>query len=72
MSSRLSVDIAPQRRIDLALRYLAEGAQRVSFNNIKSIDECLADEIIFAAKRDGKSHAVQKRDEIERIALSSR
>jgi len=72
MSSRLSVDIAPQRRLDLALRYIAEGAQRVSFNNIKSIDECLADEIILAANRDGKSYAVQKRDEVERIALSSR
>jgi small subunit ribosomal protein S7 len=68
----VSVDIAPQRRIDLALRFITEGARQASLNNPKTIDECLADEIIYAAQRDPKSQAVKKRDEIERIALSSR
>lgn len=70
--SHLSVDVSPQRRIDMALRFLTEGARRESFGNPKTIDECLADEITYASERDGRSHAVQKRDETERIARSSR
>lgn len=68
----VAVDMAPQRRVDLALRWIAEGARKAAFNNIKTIDECLADEIILAANRDGRSYAVSKRDEQERIALASR
>ncbi|MHC1586465.1 MAG: 30S ribosomal protein S7 [Candidatus Hecatellaceae archaeon] len=68
----VAVDTSPQRRVDLALRWLAEGARKAAFNNIKTIDECLADEIILAANRDSRSYAVAKRDEQERIALSSR
>jgi len=68
----MSVDVAPQRRIDLALRYLSEGARKASFNNPKSIEECLADEIIPASEGDSRSFAIQRRNEIERIALSSR
>ena len=67
-----AVDMAPQRRLDLALRFISNGARQVSFSNPKTIDECLADEIIAAAERDGKSFSIRKRDEIERIALSSR
>jgi small subunit ribosomal protein S7 len=68
----LSVDIAPQRRIDLAIRHLAEGARAVSSNNPRSIQETLADELILAANHDIKSAAIAKRHEIERIAQSSR
>jgi small subunit ribosomal protein S7 len=69
---RLAVDLAPQRRVDLALRFITEGARKVSFGNLKSIEECLADELILASRGDGRSHAVQKRNEMERVALSSR
>lgn len=68
----VAVDVAPQRRLDLALRFIADGARKASWNNIKTIDECLANEIILAAERDSKSYAVSKRDEQERMALSSR
>lgn len=67
-----AVDISPQRRVDLALRFLAEGARRASFGNRKTIEECLADELISAAEGDSRSYAVQKRDEMERVALASR
>ncbi|MEM0217276.1 MAG: 30S ribosomal protein S7 [Candidatus Nezhaarchaeales archaeon] len=67
-----SVDVSPQRRVDLALRWLAEGARLASFGNPKTIDECLADEIIAASQGDPKSYAIAKKDEIERIAMSSR
>jgi small subunit ribosomal protein S7 len=68
----LSVDIAPQRRIDLAIRHLTDGARAASANNPRTVPETIADELIFAANHDIKSAAVAKRHEIERIAQSSR
>ena len=68
----LSVDIAPQRRIDLAIRHLTEGARAASANNPRSIQETLADELVLAANKDIKSAGVSKRNEIERVAHSSR
>jgi len=68
----LSVDVAPQRRIDLAIRHLSEGARSASLNNPRSIEECVAEELILAANNDIKSYAVAKRNEIERVAQSSR
>jgi len=68
----LSVDVAPQRRIDLAIRHLTEGARAASANTPKSIEECIADELVFAANNDIKSAGIAKRHEIERVAQSSR
>jgi small subunit ribosomal protein S7 len=68
----LSVDVAPQRRIDLAIRHITEGARTSSKNNPRSIQETLADELVLAANKDIKSVAVAKRNEIERVAQSSR
>lgn len=68
----LSVDVAPQRRIDLALRHIAEGARAAAINTPKSIQECIAEELILAANRDIKSAAFAKCNEIERVAQSSR
>lgn len=68
----LSIDVAPQRRVDLALRNICEAARQASINNPRSIAECLADELVLAANHDMKSFAVSKRHETERIAQSSR
>ena len=68
----LSVDVAPQRRVDLALRHITDGARQASVNNPRSIDECLAEELIMAGNNDQKSFAVAKRNEIERVAQASR
>jgi len=68
----LSVDVAPQRRIDLAIRHISEGARQASVNNPRSIEECLADELVLAGTHDMKSYAVAKRHEIERVAQASR
>ncbi|MBS7624300.1 30S ribosomal protein S7 [Candidatus Bathyarchaeota archaeon] len=67
-----AVDISPQRRVDLALRWIAEGARMASFSNPKTFEECLAEEIILAANKDLKSYAIQRRNELERIALHAR
>jgi small subunit ribosomal protein S7 len=68
----LSVDVAPQRRIDLAVRHITAGAKASSINTPKSIQETLADELVLASNKDIKSVAVAKRNEIERVAQSSR
>jgi small subunit ribosomal protein S7 len=68
----LSVDVAPQRRIDLAIRHITTGARASSANNPRSIQETLADELVLAANKDIKSVAIAKRNEIERVAQSSR
>ena len=69
---RLSVDVSPQRRVDLSLRNITEAARQASINNPRSIEECLAEELILAANRDIKSHAVSKRYELERVAQANR
>jgi len=67
-----SVDVAPQRRVDLALRNIADAARQASMNNPRSVEECLAEELILAGNRDIKSHAVAKRYELERVAQANR
>jgi small subunit ribosomal protein S7 len=68
----LAVDISSQRRVDLALRFLSEGARKAAFGNPRSLEECLAEELILAAKKDVKCKAIQKRHEMERVAQASR
>ncbi len=67
-----AVECAPQRRIDLVLRYMVEGAMDKCFNKKKGIENALADEIIAAFKLDLKSLAINKKNEIERQADSAR
>ncbi|MEM3708425.1 MAG: 30S ribosomal protein S7 [Nitrososphaerales archaeon] len=68
----ISVDISPLRRLDLALRFITEGAREASFSNPKTIEEALADEIIMAANKDVNSYSIKKKNEQERIAMASR
>ncbi len=67
-----SVDVAPQRRIDLALKYLAVGAVRSSHKNAKSFEECIVDELLLAYKGDSGSYGVSRKEERERVARSAR
>jgi len=67
-----AVDISPQRRVDLALRWITQTAYAKSVNNKKSIVQTLSDEILKAYKNDPESAAVKKKNETERHADSSR
>ncbi len=67
-----SVDVAPQRRLDEALRFIANGAARQAFKSKKSYAEALADEIIAAANYDLKCYSIAKKEEIERVAKAAR
>jgi len=68
----VSVDVAPLRRIDLALRFIAEGVRDASFSNPKAIEENLAEHLILAASNDMNAPSVKKKNELERIAMASR
>ena len=68
----VSVDVAPLRRVDLALRFIAEGVRDSTYSNPQTIEEALAKEIILASNNDMASHAVKKKNEQERIAMASR
>jgi len=67
-----AVDVAPSRRVDLALRSICMGALETSHGNKKSIEECLAEEITLASKNDMNSHSIAKKEELERVASSAR
>jgi small subunit ribosomal protein S7 len=68
----VSVDVSPVRRVDLALRFISEGARLAAYSSMKTIEEALADEIILAANNDANSYAIKKKNEQERIAMASR
>lgn len=68
----VSVDVSPLRRLDLALRFIAEGVRESTYSNPQMIEEALAREIILAANNDMTSHAIKKKNEQERIAMASR
>ena len=69
---RLAVDISPQRRIDLALRYITRGIKDSTFSNRLTLEEVLATQLIGAANNDGNAFSIRRKREVERIALSSR
>jgi len=68
----VSVDVSPQRRVDVALKNIVVGAKEAAKSNHITIEEALARELILASKGDPASYAISKRIETERIALASR
>ncbi|KAH8063768.1 shikimate 3-dehydrogenase [Aureococcus anophagefferens] len=69
---RQAVDMSPFRRVNMALYLLCTGAREAAFRNVKTIAECLADEVINAARGSSNSYAIKKKDEIERVAKANR
>jgi len=69
---RQACDVSPMRRVNQALWLLTTGARNAAFRNIKSIAECLSDELMNAAKGSSNSYAIKKKDELERVAKSNR
>ncbi|KAK9764700.1 ribosomal protein S5 [Basidiobolus ranarum] len=69
---RQAVDVSPLRRVNQAVHLLTTGTRESAFRNVKTIAECLADELINAAKGSANSYAIKKKDELERVAKSNR
>jgi small subunit ribosomal protein S5e len=69
---RQAVDVSPLRRVNQAIALITLGARGSAFRNIKSVSECLADEIMNCAKESSNSYAIKKKDEVERVARANR
>ena len=69
---RQAVDVSPLRRVNQAIYLITTGARAAAFRNVKTISECLADELINAAKGSSNSYAIKKKDELERVAKANR
>ena len=67
-----ALECAPQRRVDLALRHMAQGAYQKSFNSKKSIIDCLSEEIMNAYRMSNASNSIARKLEVERQADASR
>ena len=68
----VSVDVSPIRRVDLALRFIADGVKEATFSNPKSIEEYLAEHLILAASNAQNAPSIKKKHELERVAQASR
>ena len=68
----VSVDVAPIRRVDVALRFIADGVKEATFSNPKPIEEYLAEHLILSANNDTTSPSIKKKNELERVAQASR
>lgn len=67
-----ALECAPQRRVDLALRQMTQGAYQKTFNAKKGASEALAAEIIYAFQLSQQSSSVSKKLELERQADAAR
>ena len=68
----VSVDVAPLRRVDLALRFIADAIKEATFSNPKAIEEYIAEHLILAANNDPLAPSIKKKNELERVAQASR
>lgn len=68
----VSVDVSPIRRVDLALRFIADSVKEATFSNPKAIEEHLAEHLIMAADNNPDAPSIKKKHELERIAQASR
>ncbi|WP_158058142.1 30S ribosomal protein S7 [Halorussus halophilus] len=67
-----AVDVAPQRRVDQALKFIAEGVHSSSFKTTTSASDALADQLVGAANYDVQTYAVNQKEEKERVAAAAR
>lgn len=67
-----AVDVAPSRRVAIALKNIVHAAQDKSFGKKASLEAALADELIAAYSASNESSSVTKKIETEKMADSAR
>jgi len=67
-----AVDVAPQRRVDQALKFIAQGAFNGSFKTTTSAAESLANQLVGASNYDLQAYPVSQKEEQERVAAAAR
>ena len=70
--ARQAVVVAPQRRLDMALRHLTQGIYKSKFRSRTPLPDVIANEILAAYSSDSKSFAIQERSRIEKEAEGAR
>jgi small subunit ribosomal protein S7 len=67
-----AVDVSPQRRVDQALKFIAEGVHNSSFKTDTDAATALAQQLMGAASNDVGTYAVDQKEEKERVAAAAR
>jgi len=67
-----AVDVSPQRRVDLAIKYLVQAIGSSSHSNVRAFAENISKEVALASQNSQESKAIKRKDEVERIAVSAR
>jgi small subunit ribosomal protein S7 len=65
-------DLSPLKRIDLVLRWIAQGTYQTAAASHRPAKEVLAEILISASKNDPNSYLISKRIELEKQAAASR
>ena len=72
-AKRQAVDVSSFRRVNFALFQICLVARKKSLRTIKTIAECLAEELMLAAKNDRNgSGSIKKKEEVEKNAKANR
>lgn len=67
-----AVDVSPNRRVNLATRWIVQGAYQKAFGKKQKMAESLANEIILASEGNMESYSMQKKNEAEKQADAAR
>jgi len=67
-----AVDVAPQRRVDQSIKFIANAVEAGSYKTPREAYEVVADEVISAANYDVECSAIRKKEEVERVAAAAR
>ena len=67
-----AVDVAPQRRVDQSLKFIANAVETGTYKTPREAYEVVADEIISAANYEVECSAIRKKEEVERVAAAAR
>jgi small subunit ribosomal protein S7 len=67
-----AVDVAPQRRVDQALKFIADGVQGSTYKTETTAAEALAQQLMGAAAYDVGTYAISQKEERERVAAAAR
>ena len=70
--ARKAVVTSPQRRLDVALRLIAQDIQSTAFKNKKSLAEVIAEELISIYNNDTRNNVIRERARIEKEAEGAR
>jgi small subunit ribosomal protein S7 len=67
-----ATECGPQRRVDIALRHITQGAYAAAFDKKLNSADALASELIEAYKMSANSNAISKKRDLERQCDASR